>query len=92
MLSGEGNENGEKTTIGLISQKATLYKKHTFLYISLPFFCTTTTLNFQKIPSYSFYVGKQSYVFLFTFFFHRRSFSLGGRLHFSFSRHRYKIS
>ena len=30
MLSGEGNENGEKTTIGLISQKATLHVQHTF--------------------------------------------------------------
>ena len=30
MLSGEGNENGEKTTIGLISKKATLHVKHTF--------------------------------------------------------------
>ena len=30
MLSGEGNENGEKTTIGLISKKATLHVQHTF--------------------------------------------------------------
>ena len=29
MLSGEGNENGEKTTIGLISKKATLHVQHT---------------------------------------------------------------
>ena len=41
--SGEGNENGEKTTIGLISKKATLHVQHTFLYISLPLFCTTTS-------------------------------------------------
>ena len=45
MLSGEGDENGEKTTIGLISQKATLHVQHTFLYISLPLFCTTTSWN-----------------------------------------------
>ena len=32
MLSGEGNENGEKTTIGLISKKATLHVQHTFLH------------------------------------------------------------
>ena len=57
MLSGEGNENGEKTTIGLISKKATLHVQHTFLYISLPFFCTTTTWNFQKLLSYTFYGG-----------------------------------
>ena len=30
MLSGEGNENGEKTAIGLISKKATLHVQHTF--------------------------------------------------------------
>ena len=50
MLSGEGNA-GERweTTIGLISKKATLHVQHTFLYISLPLFCTTTTWNFQKL-------------------------------------------
>ena len=30
MLSGEGNENVEKTTIGPISKKATLHVQHTF--------------------------------------------------------------
>ena len=30
MLSGEGNENGEKTTMGLISKKVTLQVQHTF--------------------------------------------------------------
>ena len=30
MLRGEGNEKGEKTTIGLISKKATLHVQHTF--------------------------------------------------------------
>ena len=55
MLSGEGNENGEKTTIGLISKKATLHVSTLFLYISLPLFCTTTTWNFQKLSSYTFY-------------------------------------
>ena len=29
----------KKTTIGLISNKATLHVQHTFLYISLPLFC-----------------------------------------------------
>ena len=44
MLSGEGNENGEKTTIGLITNKKQLCTCCTlFLYISLPLFCTTTT-------------------------------------------------
>ena len=50
MLSGEGNAGERwKTTIGLISKKATLHVQHTFLYISLPLFCTTTTWNFQKL-------------------------------------------
>ena len=30
MLSGEGNEDGEKITIGQISKKATLHEQHTF--------------------------------------------------------------
>ena len=30
MLSDEGNENGEKTTIGLTDKKATLHVQHTF--------------------------------------------------------------
>ena len=43
MLSGEGNENGGKTTIGLISKKQLSTLQHTFFfYISLPLFCTTT--------------------------------------------------
>ena len=57
MLSGEGNENGEKTTICLISKKATLQVQHSFLYISLPLLGTTTTRNFQKLPGYAFYEG-----------------------------------
>ena len=59
MLSGEGNA-GEcwKTTIGLISKKKQLCTCSTlFLYISLPLFCTTTTWNFQKLLSYTFYGG-----------------------------------
>ena len=65
MLSGEGNA-GEwwKTTIGLISKKATLHVQHTFLYISLPLFSTTTTWNFQKL----FYWGNVVRI-LFHFFF-----------------------
>ena len=30
MLGGEGNDNGEKTAIGLISKKTTLHVQHTF--------------------------------------------------------------
>ena len=58
MLSGESNAGeGLKTTIGLISKKATLHVQHTFLYISLPWFCTTITWNFQKLLSFTFSGG-----------------------------------
>ena len=36
----------------------TSHVQHTFLYIPLPLFCTTTASNFQKLPSlYTFYRG-----------------------------------
>ena len=76
MLSGEGNAGERwKTTIGLISKKTTLHVQHTFLYISLLLFCTTTTWNFQKLLSYMFYGGNVVPV-LVHFFFHCCSFSL----------------
>ena len=69
MLSGEGNAGERwKTTIGLISKKATLHVQHTFLYISLPLFCTTTTWNFQKLLSYTFYGGNVVRVLVHFFF------------------------
>ena len=67
MLSGEGNAGERwKTTIGLISKKATLHVQHTFLYIYLPLFCTTTAWNFKKLPGYSF-MEETSHLFLFIF-------------------------
>ena len=69
MLSGEGNAGERwKTTVGLISKKATLHVQHTFLYISLPLFCTTTTWNFQKLLSYTFYGGNVVRVLVHFFF------------------------
>ena len=69
MPSGEGNAGERwKTTIGLIKKKATLHVQHTFLYISLPLFCTTTTWNFRKPLSYPFY-GRNVSRFLVHFFF-----------------------
>ena len=47
----------KNNNIGLISKKATLHVQHTFLYTSLPLFCTNTTWNVQKLPSYKFYGG-----------------------------------
>ena len=50
MLSGEGNENGEKTTVRLISKIATSHEMHTFLYISLSLSCTSYDV---KLPETS---------------------------------------
>ena len=75
MLSGEGKQRWRTvklTTIGLISKKATLRMQHTFLYISWPWFCTTTTWNFQKLLSYTFYGG--NVVRILVHFFDCRSF------------------
>ena len=47
MLSGEGNENGEKTTIGLISKKATLHVQHTFF---VHFFAVVLHDHNVKLP------------------------------------------
>ena len=69
MLSGEGN-TGErwKTTIGLISKKATFHVQHTFFVISLPLFCTTTTWIFQKLLRYTFLGGNVVRVLVHVFF------------------------
>ena len=92
MLSGEDNA-GEwwKTTIGLTSKKATLHVQHTFLYISLQLFCTTTTWNLLKPLSHTFYWGNVIR-FLVHFFSHCRSFSscIGDRWHFSFCHRRFR--
>ena len=57
MLSGDSNENGRKKSVDLISKKHLCTCSTLFSYISLPLFYTTTTLNFQKLPSYKFYRG-----------------------------------
>ena len=67
-------ENGEKTTIhvGVISKKATLHVLHTFLYISSPLFYPTTSWNFQKLLSYTFYGGNVIHVLVHFFFHHHQ--------------------
>ena len=58
MLRDEGNENGEKkTTIGLISKKASLHVQHTHIF---------ATWDFQKLSSYMFYGGNVVLVQLFS--------------------------
>ena len=73
MLSGEGNENGEKTTIGLISKKATLYVSTLFCAYLCPCFARLqgeTSRNFLVTR----FMEEIQHVFLFTFF-HCPSFS-----------------
>ena len=60
------------TTIDLISKKTTLHVQHTFLYISLPLFCTTETSFYFLFTRFM----EEMFVFVFTLFFHCRSFSL----------------
>ena len=50
MLSGEGSENGEKTTMCLISKKATLHVQHTFL---VHFFAVVLHDYNEKLPKTS---------------------------------------
>ena len=69
MQSGEGNENAEKTTIGLSKKLFSICTCSTlFLHISLPLFCTTTMLNFQKLHRYMVF-GKSVIRVLIYFFF-----------------------
>ena len=68
MLSGEGNENGEKTTIGLISKKTTLHLQHTFF---VHFFAVVLHDYNIKCPETSWlqcFVEEMLYMFFFTFF------------------------
>ena len=89
MLSDGGNQNGEKTTIGLISKKATLHVQHTF-YVH---FLAVVLHDYNvKLPETS-QLHFVSYVFSFTIFFTgHRSFlpCIGGRQHFSCCHPRYK--
>ena len=69
MLSGEGNAGERwKTTKVQLAKKATSHVQHTFLYISLPLFCTITTWNFQKLLSHKFYGGNVVCVLVHFFF------------------------
>ena len=65
MLSGEGNAGERwKTTIGLISKKATLHVQHTFF---VHFFAVVLHDYNVKLPETS--LKEMSHTFLFTFFF-----------------------
>ena len=90
MLSGEGNENGEKTKISLISKKATLHVGHTFF---VHFFAVVLHDYNVKLPEASWLhvLWRKCYTCSCSLstvvYFHP-----GGRQHFSSSHHCYRIS
>ena len=85
MSSGEGNAGDRKTTIGLISEKATLDVQHTFF---VHFFAIVLHDYNVKLPETSqlHVLWRKCRTFLRSLFFHYRSFlsCIGGRYHFSF--------
>ena len=85
MLSGEGNENGEKRTAGKLSKKVTLHVQHTFLVVLHDYNVKLPETSYLHV-----YRGNVVRV-LIHYFFHCRSFSPLSRHHFSFSHRRYKI-
>ena len=66
-LRGEGNENGEKTTAGLISKKETLHVQHTFCTFLCRCFARPQRENSRNFLVTRF-MEEMSYVFLFTIF------------------------
>ena len=81
MLSGEGNENCKKTTIGLISKKATLHVQHTFFVHFFAVVLHDYNVKLQQFLSYSFFGGNVVRVLVHFYFLYCRSFSpcIGGR-------------
>ena len=96
MLSGEGNEKAEEKKQQQQKNNRSNQQKSNFARAA-HFFCTFFCRCFAPLKretSRNFLVTRfmeeMSYVFLFTFFFHCRSFS--PRQHFSFSHRRYKMA
>ena len=91
MLGGESNENSAKTTIGLISRKATLHVQHTFF---LYFFAVVLHDCNVKLPETSWLhvFWRKCRTCSCSLFFIAAHFYPGGRRHFSVSHRRYKIS
>ena len=83
MLSGEGNENGEKTTIGLIIQKSKFARAAHF-WTFLCYFFARLQSEIPRNFLVTRFMEEMSNVFLFIlfFFFHGGHFYLGGRLSF----------
>ena len=76
MLSSVGNKNSEKTTICLISKKATLHVQHTFF---VHFFANVLHDHNLKLSSYTFYGGHVAGTCSCSHFFNAAHVHLGGR-------------
>ena len=85
MLSGEGNENGEKITAGQLRKKATLHVQHTFFVVLHDYNVKLLETSYLQV-----YGGNVVRV-LIHYLFHCRSFSPLSRYHFSFFPRPYKI-
>ena len=68
MLSGEGSQNGERTTIGLISKKTTLHVQHTFFVHFFAFFFARPQQETSRNFVVTRFMEEMLYMFLFTFF------------------------
>ena len=70
MLSGEGNEKGENTTIGLISRKSNFFLQVQHRHFLCPFLCRCFA-RLQRETSRNFlvtrFIEEKSYAFLFCF-------------------------
>ena len=92
MLAGESNENSEKTTIGVISRKATLHVQHTFFVYFFPVVLQDCNVKLPETSWLHVFQRKCRTCSCSLFFFFATHFHPGGRCHFSFSHLRYKIS
>ena len=70
MISGEGNENSQNKSVGLIRKKKTLHgEAHFFIHFFAVVLHDHNVKLGQKLPSHKFYgPGEMLYVFLFPFF------------------------
>ena len=86
MLSGEGNEKGEKKNRSNQQKRNFALSAH-----FLSRFLCRCFARLQRNFLVTCFIEEMSYVFVFTFFFTAAHFHPNGRQHFSFSDRRYKI-
>ena len=93
MLSGEGNENGERTTIGLISKKKKNFARaahFSCIFICRCFARQQSETSKNVVVTLLWRKCRTSHV-LVHFFFNAAHFFLGDRQHFSFPHRGYKF-